>query len=131
MHVSVEFADDLESETVVSLGADDELSSEDDDATTGELYIGKIRLDKRTPTQSSDVEIDCQVSVTLPKEMFERLVSMDQRWIRFQAIHKIIKEQTSAQKEDKIVAFVKRCYFWVGEEIDRNANYRKLPTLRR
>lgn len=73
VHVSVEFADDLESETVVSLGADDELSSEDDDATTGELYIGKIRLDKRTPTQSSDAEIDCQVSVTLPKEMFERL----------------------------------------------------------
>lgn len=97
--------------------ADVRSSDVDDD----QPYIGQIQLRDRAKDkfyENDEMDIRCSVDVVLPAAMLQQLRSMDGRCIQFETIHDVIQEPTKEQQTDHIVAFVKRCYFEVGEEID-------------
>ena len=81
-------------------------------------YIGTIQLFDHRTEENIDTEIDAIVSITLPISMFQQLTLMEGKYIRFETIHDLIQNATEDQKQDQIVAFVKRVYFETTSDLE-------------
>ena len=88
-------------------------------------YIGIIGLSDYTKQEriiNDGTEIVANVNITLPIKIFPRLYMMEGKPIVLITIHDIIGNPTKEQKEDGIVAFVKRVYFEKVSEKPENHN---------
>lgn len=74
-------------------------------------YIGTIQLFDHTAEENVDTEIDAIVKITLPMNMVQQLGLMQGRYVKLETIHDLIQSPTEDQKQNHVVALVKRVYF--------------------
>ena len=74
-------------------------------------YIGTLQLRDHRAKANSEIRLSAIVRITLPMSLFGKLALMEGKNIKFDTIHALIPNPTEGQKEDNIIAFVKRAYF--------------------
>ncbi len=83
-------------------------------STDEKQYIGSIHYDKNEkPMFDSEEKIVVRIGMTLVYHAFSQLFPMEGRDIVVETIHDIVVNPDSRQKQDHIVALIKRAYFEV------------------
>ena len=76
-------------------------------------YMGVISIIKDMTVGGGGVEIFVNVQINLPVQAYSELMLMNGKNIKFETIHDVIGAPSKNQREDNLVAMVKRVYFEV------------------
>jgi len=108
-------------------------SQEIDDRAEGErqAYIGRIHLNDCRSKDKPDGGLNAIVRIRLPLTMFHQLKLMEGKLITFDTIHDLIENPSEEQKQDHIIAFVKRAYFDTTTEFETETEKKTRGVKRR